>query len=463
MEHSIWFLISSAAVQQRLWFSLWLSSVVVIGALILGGGLALWEHWCRTPSATWFLALCALPLFLPPVIVGTGFIHLLGQVGDINNVLKALGLEPVQFLYTPTAVLVAHLYYNIPLAYLGLKLAFDQVSRHIEEAAQLLGASRWAQWRDVLWPQSKRALIGIGAIIFLYNLTSFALPLLLGGIQAQTLEVWLYQQIYFYHNTTAAYTIAGLQTLLLIILLGFIMRRQIVTPQQFIPQATTITVPLVLLVVRLVLAVVLLTPLLSLSLHTLWQVNWSMFVTLSQTDFFPGIGRSLILAVSVVLVAIVISLVLRGGFSWFVALLTLSPVTLGFIWLVTLGKGYLSFSLALLCGALPLVSYCIDYGLKQRPSFFIETAQWLGANRWQQYWLELGWLRPALKRAAAVGVTFVLGDVALANLLAPHQAPTGMQVALSLISNYRFALGSLAMVTMLILIGLLQLGLYVRR
>lgn len=463
MELGLWSVISSESVIHRLWFSLWLSSVVTLVAVTLGGGLAVVERLQRLTTPRWFTALCTVPIFLPPVIVGTGFIHLFGQAGDINDALALFGLPSVHLLYRPLAVLIAHAYYNIPLAYVALRAASQNIAPYTEDAARLCGARTSALLRQLYWPNLKRALAGIAAIIFLYNFTSFVLPLLLGGIQAQTLEVWLYQRIYLWHDYATAVRVAILQTIILATVIGVLLRGRIFQFDRMTPVSGAQPTPAGLSLARAIIAAALIAPLLSLILHALRGSTWPVFITLAHTNFFPGVLRSALLVAVVGGLTIGISLFVRGSFSWSILWLTLSPVTLAFLWLVSIGQGYLSLGLALVCGFLPIAGYFIDQARKQQPRAWPETAQCVGATAWQQHRLELQFLRPTVLRLTGLVSVFVLGDVTLATLLAPHAAPTGMQVALNLISNYRFQLGSLAMVIMLIIIIGLQLLLYARR
>lgn len=463
MGLGLWSVITSEPVVHRLWFSLWLSSIVSIVAVTLGGGLALLERLRRIAAPRWFTALCIVPIFLPPVIIGTGFIHLFGHAGAINAALTLFGLPSVQLLYRPLAVIIAHAYYNIPLAYLALRAATQSIAPYTEDAARLCGAHTSALLRQIYWPNLKRALLGIAAIIFLYNFTSFILPLLLGGIQAQTLEVWLYQRIYLWHDYATAVSVAILQTIILGTVVGIMLRGRIFQFDRVAPVSGAQRTPAGLSLVRALMAAALIAPLLSLVLHALSGSTWQIFITLTQTDFFPGLLRSAVLVVVVGGLTMAISLLVRGSFSWSILWLTLSPVTLAFLWLVIIGQGYLSLGLALVCGFLPMAGYFIDQARKQQPRLWRETVHCLGANAWQQRWLEIQFLRPTLLRLTGLVGVFVLGDVTLATLLAPHQAPTGMQVALGLVANYRFQLGSLAMVIMLIVIISLQLLLYARR
>lgn len=465
MGYNFWIVIASLAspaVLQRLWFSLWLSVVVVVIALVGGGGLAVAERLQRVYSPRWFLTICSLVLFLPPTIVGTAFIQLFGRAGDLNNIVTSLGLLPWPILYTPWAVLLAHAWYNIPLAYLGIKASVEQISIHTEDMAKICGARSVHVLRDFFWPHMRSAVLSMAGIIFLYNFTSFVLPLMLGGIHAQTLEVYLYQQVYLYHHYSTAYFVAILQTLMLGVIIAIALRGRPISIDRLMPGAAAQPASLPLRCGRWWLAGYLIAPLFSLVGHVLVRLQWSALVALVHTRFFGGLVRSGLLAAIVIPSVIMFNISARRGARWLVILLTISPVTLGFIWLLIIGRGWVSLILALIIGLLPLASYFFDHARRQLPAHLFETATVLGANVWQKKLLELNLLRPALWRVAALAAVFVLGDVTLANVLAPSTAPTGMQVALALVAHYRFQIGSVAMVIMLALIISVQSLIYAR-
>lgn len=436
-------------------FTLWQSSLVTVVSLICATGFALLERTRQANTPYWWLAICALPVFLPPLIVGTGFIQLLGQAGYLNSLLSFFQIPTIQFLYRPPAVILAHLYYNIPLAYLAIHSTLHRVSRHTEEAARLLGASPWQLFQTVWWPQLKGAILGIGAVIFLYCWTSFALPLQLGGSTAKTMEVWLYEQIKLYHQPSLALAVAAVQTMIFILPVLLILHYRKQPIQQFTPVITKHRLGITAL--RWLITAVIMAPLMSLVLRTSLQIDTKTITTLANSQFDSSLIRSLVLMISVIVITILLGFLLRRAKGWTLLLLTLSPVVLAMLWLQLFGQGLDSLITALVISLLPISSYFMQRSYQQLPSALLEAARTLGANRWQQLKLEWRWLWPAARQVMTIGIVLVLGDIALASLLAPTTQPTAMQVAYGLLGSYRFQVGSLALVMMLSVILILQL------
>ncbi len=436
-------------------FTLWQSSIVTAVSLLLGSGFALLERRYQAITPRWWSALCTLPVFLPPLLVSTGFVQLFGQAGDLNTLLHALHLPPIQLLYRPSAVVLAHLYYNIPLAYLATHATLARLSQHTEEAARLLGASRWQIMQTIWWPQLKGTVLGIGAVIFLYCWTSFTLPLQLGGSTAKTVEVWLYEQIKLLHQPELALGVAIVQTLIFVLPILIVIRSLPTPTQHFVPSTLRPIHSVMLL--RWLATLALLAPLLSLITHIALHTSTTTIETLWRSQFGESLLRSLLLMLVVLSISIILSVLLRRARNWTLLLLTLSPVTVAALWLTYFGQGLSSLAAALCISLLPLGSYLVHSGYSQLPPALLETAKILGANRWQQLHLEWRWLWPAMRQLLSIGVVLVLGDIALASLLTPNAQPTAMQVTYSLFGSYRYQVGGLALITLLIVLFLLQL------
>lgn len=439
-------------------FTAWQSSLVTLLSVVVGGGWAVLERHRHVQTPKWFIAMCTLPLFLPPLIVGTGFIHLLGQSGDVNNLLQWLNLPTVQFLYQPRSIVLAHLYYNLPLAYLMVRTALSRVSQHTIDAARVMGAKPWLLFTTIWWPNMRSAILGVAAMIMLYCWTSFSLPLQLGGSRAKTLEVWLYEQIKLYQQPELAWGVIAIQALIFLIPIWLTYRELTQPVQRFVPALQHAR--RWLNIGYLLFGLILTAPLFSLIIHTATQMEYRTVIVLVHSAFFLSLLRSLSLMVIVVACSTLLAFILRRQARWILLLLTLSPVAIGLIWLRLFEQNLFSLTGAFVFSLLPLATYLLHQATQQLPTSLVEAAKTLGTNYWQRLWLQYRWLLPSLQQIAAIGAVLVLGDVALANLLATTQQPTVMQVAYGLLGSYQFAVGSLAMCLLLVVILWIQLLIY---
>jgi thiamine transport system permease protein len=125
-------------------------------------------------------ALATVPFVLPTVVVATAFLALLGPRNPIVG--------------TIWAVLLASIFYNLAVILRLVGGLWSHLDPRLEEAARVLGASPFGAFREVTWPLLRPAMLSAVSIVFLFNVTSFGVVLLLGGPGPTTLEVEIYRQ-----------------------------------------------------------------------------------------------------------------------------------------------------------------------------------------------------------------------------------------------------------------------------
>jgi len=136
-------------------------------------------------------SLILLPMILNLLIQSYGWIMVLGPNGIINGLLLKLGLldRPVQLLFNEIGVLVGLVQTALPLAVFPILGSMRAISGQYLEASASLGARPWVSFRDITLPLLKPGLIGAASIVFAFNASAFAVPLLLGGRRVQTMGV----------------------------------------------------------------------------------------------------------------------------------------------------------------------------------------------------------------------------------------------------------------------------------
>nr|WP_136592484.1 iron ABC transporter permease [Salinigranum halophilum] len=136
-----------------------------------------------------------LPFVLPSIMVAIGFVAMFGRRGTLNGVLGAVGLGPVELLFTLEAVVVAHAFYNAPLVTRVVTAAWESVDARTVETARSLGASPTRAFRDVVVPQLLPAVAVGATLTFVFTFASFPIVLALGGFQLATVEVWIFKLV----------------------------------------------------------------------------------------------------------------------------------------------------------------------------------------------------------------------------------------------------------------------------
>ncbi|MFB6079453.1 MAG: ABC transporter permease [Haloferacaceae archaeon] len=140
-------------------------------------------------------SLTILPFVLPGIMVAVGFLAMFGRHGVLNDVLGAVGLGPVELLFTLKIIVLAHAFYNAPLVTRLVAVAWETVDAREVEAARTMGASPFRAFRDVVLPHLLPALLTAALLTFVFTFMSFPIVLALGGLQLATVEVWLYARV----------------------------------------------------------------------------------------------------------------------------------------------------------------------------------------------------------------------------------------------------------------------------
>jgi thiamine transport system permease protein len=167
-------------------------------------------------------AFTTVPFILPTVVVAAGFEALLGPGGWINLALQRAGLvdQPVVFLHTLGAILLAHIFYNTSIVLRLVGHAWARLDPRLPEAARVLGAGRAQAFRRVTLPLLFPSILAAACLVFLFDFTSFGVILILGGPAFSTLEVEIYNQTLRLLNLPAAALLSILQVLFTLALIG---------------------------------------------------------------------------------------------------------------------------------------------------------------------------------------------------------------------------------------------------
>lgn len=150
------------------------------------------------PGRGMLLRLFAVPLGLPAIVAALGLLALYGRAGFVADLASAAGAGRWPGIYGLGGVLLAHVFFNLPLATRLLLAALETVPPDQWRLASQLGMRPGAVFRLVEWPALRAAIPGVAALVFMLCVTSFTLVLTLGGgPAATTLEVAIYQSLRF--------------------------------------------------------------------------------------------------------------------------------------------------------------------------------------------------------------------------------------------------------------------------
>jgi len=193
-------ILQTASIKRTLIFTLLQALLSALFSILLAfPGAALFSHY-RFKAKKALLSLSAISFILPPILVVLAFVQFWGQNGWVNQLWTFLapGADKLKILYSAKAIIMAHIFYNLPLALRFLYDGWQSIPKTQQEAGYSLGASPARTFFRVTIPQLLPSVLSSFLIIFLYCFLSFSIILVLGGgPRYSTLEVEIYQQIKF--------------------------------------------------------------------------------------------------------------------------------------------------------------------------------------------------------------------------------------------------------------------------
>lgn len=163
--------------------SLYMSIVCTLICLIIAYPFAFIISRCQSKHRSLLLLLVIIPSWTSSLIRTYAIMAILKTKGILNSILLALGIidQPMQLLYSHTAVLVGLVYDLLPFMILPLYVNIEKLNPEYLEAAKDLGANSLTTFSKVIIPQTKQGIVSGCILVFLPSMTIFYIPILLGG------------------------------------------------------------------------------------------------------------------------------------------------------------------------------------------------------------------------------------------------------------------------------------------
>jgi molybdate transport system permease protein len=192
---------------RALWLTLRLAATTTAILLVLGVCLSAWIVFTRSRLRPLVEALCALPLLLPPTVLGFYLLVLLGPRTASGRLLAHLVGHPLAFTFS--GLVVGSVVYSLPFSVQPLVAGFQAVDPALREQAALLGAGRLRILRELLLPLSKRSLLTAATLCFAHTVGEFGVVLMIGGDipgATRTLSIAIYDQVQDFAYAQANHT-----------------------------------------------------------------------------------------------------------------------------------------------------------------------------------------------------------------------------------------------------------------
>jgi molybdate transport system permease protein len=159
--------------------TLQLASVVTVLLIVIGTPIA-W--WLARTSSRWkgpVAAVVALPLVLPPTVIGFYLLIVLGPHGPVGKLTQALGLGLLPFTFW--GLCVGSVFYSLPFVVQPIQNAFEASGRRPLEVAATLGAGPWDRFFNVALPLARPGFVTAAILGFAHTVGEFGVVLMLGG------------------------------------------------------------------------------------------------------------------------------------------------------------------------------------------------------------------------------------------------------------------------------------------
>ncbi len=188
--------------------------------LVIGLPLAYWISFSRWRWKFAVESVVALPLVLPPTVLGFYILVAIGPHSPVGRLYTDLVGHPLPFTFE--GLLVASILYSLPFAVQPFAAAFDQVDRRLVETAWTLGVSRVGTFFKLILPMSGAGVVTGFVLSFAHTLGEFGVVLMVGGnIQGvtRTVSIDIYDEVQALNYAGAAKTAAFLLAVSYLVLL----------------------------------------------------------------------------------------------------------------------------------------------------------------------------------------------------------------------------------------------------
>jgi molybdate transport system permease protein len=199
------------------WTAIGLSAKLALATLVvllpIAVATARWLSVTRTPAKPWVEGLLALPLVLPPTVIGFYLLVSMGANSPLGRAFEAVAGQTLAFSFA--GLVVASVIFNIPFAVIPLQRAFEAIQPEVREAAQCCGMTRWQAFRRVEMPLAWPGLLSAAAMTFAHTLGEFGVVLMVGGNipgETRTVAIAIYDSAQAFDHAAA-----GAMSLLLLL------------------------------------------------------------------------------------------------------------------------------------------------------------------------------------------------------------------------------------------------------
>ncbi|HEX9173206.1 MAG TPA: molybdate ABC transporter permease subunit [Telluria sp.] len=213
--------ILAASDLSAIWLTLKLATVVTVILLLIGTPIAWWLARTRSAWKGPVGALVAVPIVLPPTVLGFYLLVTLGPNGPIGQLTQALGLGVLPFTFA--GLVVGSVLYSMPFVVQPLQNAFEAIGERPLEAAATLRAAPLDAFFSVALPLAKPGFLTATILGFAHTVGEFGVVLMIGGNipgKTRVVSVQIYDHVEALEYTQAHWLSAGMVLFAFLVLLA---------------------------------------------------------------------------------------------------------------------------------------------------------------------------------------------------------------------------------------------------
>lgn len=200
-----------------IWLTLKLATVVTILLLLIGTPIAWWLAKTSSRLKGFIGAIVALPLVLPPTVLGFYLLLFMGPQGPLGQLTLSLGLGTLPFTFW--GLVIASLFYSMPFVVQPIQNAFEAIDPRLLEAATTLKAGAFDRFSTIAMPLARPGFISATILGFAHTIGEFGVILMIGGnIPGETKVV----SVQIYDHVEALDYASAHQLSLLMLLFSFV-------------------------------------------------------------------------------------------------------------------------------------------------------------------------------------------------------------------------------------------------
>lgn len=170
---------------EALWLTIQLAFAVTVLLLMLSTPIAWWLSRTSSPLKPWIEATVALPLILPPSVLGFYLLMAMGPEGPLGRLTQGLGLGLLPFTFQ--GLVLTSVIYSLPFVVQPLTASFESIPSRLLEAAATLRACPFDRFIHVVLPLSRAGFLSSAVLGFAHTMGEFGVVLMIGGnIEGET-------------------------------------------------------------------------------------------------------------------------------------------------------------------------------------------------------------------------------------------------------------------------------------